>query len=46
MSTRIEMPELSSEGEGVTLATWLVAIGDRVEKGDVIAELCKDNCTR
>jgi pyruvate dehydrogenase E2 component (dihydrolipoamide acetyltransferase) len=45
MSTRIEMPELSSEGEGATLATWLVAIGDRVEKGDVIAELETDKST-
>ena len=39
------MPELSSEGEGATLATWLVAIGDRVEKGDVIAELETDKST-
>jgi pyruvate dehydrogenase E2 component (dihydrolipoamide acetyltransferase) len=45
MSTRIEMPELSSEGEGATLATWLVAIGDRVEKGDVIAEVETDKST-
>jgi pyruvate dehydrogenase E2 component (dihydrolipoamide acetyltransferase) len=45
MSTRIEMPELSSEGEGAALATWLVAIGDRVEKGDVIAELETDKST-
>lgn len=39
------MPELSSEGEGAALATWLVAIGDRVEKGDVIAELETDKST-
>jgi pyruvate dehydrogenase E2 component (dihydrolipoamide acetyltransferase) len=45
MSTRIEMPELSSDGEGATLATWLVSVGDRVEKGDVIAELETDKAT-
>lgn len=41
----IEMPELSSDDEGATLATWLVSIGDRVEKGDVIAELETDKAT-
>jgi pyruvate dehydrogenase E2 component (dihydrolipoamide acetyltransferase) len=45
MSTRIEMPELSSDGEGATLATWLVSVGDRVEKGDVIAELETEKAT-
>lgn len=45
MSIQIEMPELSSEEEGVTLATWLVSVGDRVEKGDVIAELETDKAT-
>ncbi len=45
VSTRIEMPELSSDGEGATLATWLVAVGDRVEKGDVIAELETEKAT-
>jgi pyruvate dehydrogenase E2 component (dihydrolipoamide acetyltransferase) len=41
----IEMPQLSSEGEAATLATWLVSVGDRVEKGDVIAELETDKAT-
>ncbi len=45
MSIQIEMPELSSEGEGATLASWLVSVGDRVEKGDVIAELETDKVT-
>lgn len=45
MATKIEMPELSSDGEGATLAAWLVSIGDRVEKGDVIAELETDKAT-
>ena len=39
------MPELSSDGEGATLATWLVAVGDRVEKGEVIAELETEKAT-
>ncbi|MEO1936753.1 MAG: dihydrolipoamide acetyltransferase family protein [Myxococcales bacterium] len=45
MSVQIQMPELSTEGEGATLATWLVAVGDHVEKGDVIAELETDKST-
>ena len=39
------MPELSSDGEGATLATWLVAVGDRVERGEVIAELETEKAT-
>jgi len=45
MSVRIEMPLLSSDGESATLATWLVAVGDEVEAGDVIAELETDKST-
>lgn len=45
MSVRIEMPQLSSDGESATLATWLVAVGDVVELGDVIAELETDKAT-
>ncbi|MBB84975.1 MAG: pyruvate dehydrogenase complex dihydrolipoamide acetyltransferase [Deltaproteobacteria bacterium] len=45
----IEMPSLSSgddrEGEGATLANWLVAVGDEVEHGEVIAELETDKAT-
>jgi len=39
------MPELSTDGEGATLATWLVSVGDRVEQGEVIAELETDKAT-
>jgi len=46
---RIEMPQLSSGGEeesvGATLASWLVAAGDEVEQGEVIAELETDKAT-
>lgn len=45
MTVQIEMPQLSSNDEGATLATWLVSIGDHVEKGDVIAELETDKST-
>ncbi|MFK7897190.1 MAG: dihydrolipoamide acetyltransferase family protein [Myxococcota bacterium] len=49
MSFQIEMPRLSSGGDAeegsAVLASWLVAVGDRVEKGDVIAELETDKAT-
>ena len=49
MSFEIEMPRLSSGGdadeESAVLASWLVQVGDRVEKGDVIAELETDKAT-
>ena len=45
MAVEIEMPQLSSEGESATLASWLVEPGDIVEKGDVIAELETDKAT-
>lgn len=45
MSVRIEMPQLSAEGESATLASWLVAVGDVVDAGDVIAELETDKST-
>ena len=45
MSVQIEMPQLSSEGESATLASWLVEQGAVVEKGEVIAELETDKAT-
>ncbi len=45
MAVEIEMPQLSSEGESATLASWLVEPGDIVEKGEVIAELETDKAT-
>ena len=49
-SIPIEMPQLSSgseeeAGEGATLASWLVEVGDLVEAGEVIAELETDKAT-
>jgi pyruvate dehydrogenase E2 component (dihydrolipoamide acetyltransferase) len=45
LTVRIEMPQLSAEGEIAALATWLVKAGDAVEAGDVIAELETDKST-
>lgn len=41
----IEMPRLSTEEGTATLSAWLVAVGDRVEKGSLIAELETDKAT-
>jgi pyruvate dehydrogenase E2 component (dihydrolipoamide acetyltransferase) len=45
MTVRIEMPQLSAEGESAALASWLVKAGDEVEAGEVIAELETDKST-
>ena len=47
---QIEMPDLGSgdaeaDAAGATLASWLVAVGDTVEAGEVIAELETDKAT-
>lgn len=39
------MPRLSSDEGTATLSAWLVAVGDRVEKGGLIAELETDKAT-
>jgi pyruvate dehydrogenase E2 component (dihydrolipoamide acetyltransferase) len=41
----IEMPRLSSDEGTATLSAWLVAVGDQVEKGGLIAELETDKAT-
>ncbi len=45
MSIEIFMPALSPTMETGTLAKWLVAEGDNVESGDVIAEIETDKAT-
>ncbi|WP_339692792.1 biotin/lipoyl-containing protein [uncultured Parasphingorhabdus sp.] len=45
MAIELEMPALSSTMEKGTLAKWLVAIGDAVKSGDVIAEIETDKAT-
>jgi pyruvate dehydrogenase E2 component (dihydrolipoamide acetyltransferase) len=49
-SIPIEMPQLSAgqdedASEGATLASWLVAVGDLVKQGEVVAELETDKAT-
>lgn len=41
----IEMPRLSSEEGTATLSAWLVAVGDPVENGAIVAELETDKAT-
>lgn len=41
----IEMPRLSTEEGTATLSAWLVAVGDAVEKGAIVAELETDKAT-
>ncbi|MEJ0024376.1 MAG: pyruvate dehydrogenase complex E1 component subunit beta [Alphaproteobacteria bacterium] len=45
MSTQILMPALSPTMEEGTLAKWLIKEGDRVEPGQVIAEIETDKAT-
>ena len=45
MATEIKMPALSPTMETGTLAKWLVAEGDQVRSGDVIAEIETDKAT-
>ena len=45
MAVELEMPALSPTMEKGTLAKWLVAIGDEIKSGDVIAEIETDKAT-
>ena len=45
MAIEIKMPALSPTMEEDTLAKWLVADGDEVRSGDVIAEIETDKAT-
>ena len=45
MAIEIKMPALSPTMEEGTLAKWLVADGDEVRSGDVIAEIETDKAT-
>ena len=45
MAIEIRMPALSPTMEEGTLAKWLVAEGDEVRSGDVIAEIETDKAT-
>ncbi|MCP9223241.1 pyruvate dehydrogenase complex dihydrolipoamide acetyltransferase [Erythrobacter sp. LQ02-29] len=45
MPTPIKMPALSPTMEEGTLAKWLVGVGDKVEAGDIMAEIETDKAT-
>ena len=45
MSVNILMPALSPTMEEGTLAKWLVKEGDRIQSGDLIAEIETDKAT-
>ncbi|WP_417620577.1 pyruvate dehydrogenase complex dihydrolipoamide acetyltransferase [Parasphingorhabdus sp.] len=45
MALELKMPALSPTMEKGTLARWLVAVGDEVKSGDVIAEIETDKAT-
>ena len=45
MAIEIRMPELGAEVTEADLLEWLVAVGDRVEAGDLIAEIETDKAT-
>lgn len=45
MATVINMPRLSDTMEEGTVATWLKKVGDKVEEGDILAEIETDKAT-
>ena len=45
MAEVINMPRLSDTMEEGTVATWLKAVGDKVEEGDILAEIETDKAT-
>ncbi|MFN3988782.1 MAG: 2-oxo acid dehydrogenase subunit E2 [Erythrobacter sp.] len=45
MAVEIKMPALSPTMEEGTLARWLVKVGDRIQSGDVMAEIETDKAT-
>jgi pyruvate dehydrogenase E2 component (dihydrolipoamide acetyltransferase) len=45
MAVEIRMPELSSETTEADIVEWLVAVGDTIEAGDLIAEFETDKST-
>ena len=45
MATELKMPALSPTMEEGTLAKWLKSEGDKIEIGDIIAEIETDKAT-
>ena len=45
MAEVINMPRLSDTMEEGTVASWLKKVGDKVEEGDILAEIETDKAT-
>ena len=45
MATVISMPRLSDTMTEGTVASWLKSVGDKVEEGDILAEIETDKAT-
>ncbi len=45
MATIINMPRLSDTMEEGTVASWLKQVGDKIEEGDILAEIETDKAT-
>lgn len=45
MAEIINMPRLSDTMEEGTVATWLKKVGDKIEEGDILAEIETDKAT-
>ena len=45
MAEVIKMPRLSDTMEEGTVAKWLKKVGDKVEEGDILAEIETDKAT-
>ena len=45
MATKITMPRLSDTMTEGTVATWLKKVGDKVNEGDILAEIETDKAT-
>ena len=45
MAIVVNMPRLSDTMEEGTVASWLKKVGDRIEEGDILAEIETDKAT-
>ena len=45
MAIIVNMPRLSDTMEEGTVASWLKKVGDKVEEGDILAEIETDKAT-
>ena len=45
MRTEVRMPNLGAEASAAQVSAWLVAVGDSIKAGQVIAEIETDKAT-